>query len=533
MSPPKSRSRYMSTLFPSTNSTPLSLLLPKLPDEILSMIFSHATHTRDDPLSAVSTPLIISHVCTKWRKVALSAGSLWTKLAVFSPEIHASQLIRISTWLTRSKSYPLEVLLDFRYDEWDWDEYSHPFTGEMMKVVLELLLPHVGRWRTFEMLVDTWEPIHTFLVQTSGVKEVPMLQSVALSRINAYFVTKGQTFQPDDLKKPVPLFGGCALGSLRDAALSGVHVDWTTSYLRNLLNLSFKFHAADVMPSLKEFQNILAACPELQSLTVLGWGPRLDGDDDENDEDKASPVVASRIATLSCLARFSFGFVDVEYATDFLAMFRLPSLRELELQDISATLDPMGPLDAASILDWLVSHSIEESAKRSTCHYPLCRVEYLELEGLRSSGENFSRFLRAFTSLKKISLSNSDSELLAALHPVKEHAASLPGSVVVGGFRERRRSSFASTTLAQSCPELENMVCRRVDHKFLSEVVSARCQVGSGVRRLRKVEIDLQDSGEFEESSSFTLTKEDRSLLVESGVDLLVHRPASYRDDGE
>ncbi|EEB89081.1 hypothetical protein MPER_12866, partial [Moniliophthora perniciosa FA553] len=186
------------------------------------------------------TPVTISHVCTKWRKVALSAGSLWTKLAVFSPEIDASQLIRISTWLTRSKAYPIEVLLDFRYDgERDWDEYSHPFTGEMMKVILKLLLPHVGRWKTFEMLLDTWEPMHTFLVQTSGVKEAPMLQSVALSRVNAYFVTKGQTFQPDDLKKPVPLFGGCALGSLRDVTLSGVHVDWTRSHLRNLLDLSF------------------------------------------------------------------------------------------------------------------------------------------------------------------------------------------------------------------------------------------------------------------------------------------------------
>ncbi|KAK7047181.1 hypothetical protein VNI00_006847 [Paramarasmius palmivorus] len=470
----------------------------------------------------MSTPLTISHVCTRWRKVAISTGSLWTKLAIFL-EVEAPQLIQISTWLRRSKNHPLEILLDMRYEEWDWDEDSHPFTGEMMKVILGLLLPHIGRWKTFELLTNTWEPIYTFLVHTSGVKEAPMLQSVALSRCNAYFVTKGETFEPEELKNPVPLFGGSALASLRDVSLAGVHFDWAQSSLRNLLDLSFKFHAADVMPSLKEFKAILDACPELQSLTVLGWGPCLDSQ--EKLSEKTLATLRNTIM-LARLTRLSFGFVDVEYATRFLSMFHLPSLRELELQDISASLDPMGPLDATSILDMLLLHSTRDAPEEPLSFYPLYQIECLELEGLRCSEERFSRFLRALISLKKIGLSDVDKALLTALSPTaKGGMPSLPGTVVIGA-RQRRRSSFASTSLMASCPQLENMVCRRVDYRSLSEVVLARCQTDSGVRRLQKVEIDLQDSGDeqelVEEGSSFTLTEEDKEIMVKSGVDLLV-----------
>ncbi|KAG7090463.1 hypothetical protein E1B28_009579 [Marasmius oreades] len=510
-----------------------SLLVHKLPLEILSTIFSIATHLSDDPVSAISVPLSISHVCARWRKVSLSTGSLWTRLALFFPAIDPAQLTRTICWLNRSKSYPLEILLDLRYSDWDWPSSGdgHPFTGEMLQVLLTILLPHVQRWKTFEMLTDTWEPIHTFLTRIRDTPNLkaPMLQSLALSRCNAYFVRKGEVFQPIELKEPIPLIStGMEAEGLRDVLLAGVHVDWTKSRcFRNLLDLTLKFHSADVMPSFPEFKNMLDACPDLESLTILGWGPSLDPNSDENSTSQTKRELLLRLPTLK---RFSHGFVDVDYAVDFLALFRLPSLRALELQDITANLneDPSIGLDATPVLEWLISNGAQLSDFPSIW-YPLCQVERLELEGIKTSQQVFSRFLRAFTSLKKLCLSDVDSNLLSALYARQdeETVPSLPGPIVVEG-RERRRSSFASVSLTPAplltCPHLVDMVCRRVDYKYLSKIISARCKVDSGVKPLETLEID--SGGEGSEGSSFALREEDREAFLKAGVGLLVNGEA-------
>ncbi|KAF9258760.1 hypothetical protein L218DRAFT_876384, partial [Marasmius fiardii PR-910] len=216
----------------------------KLPREVLSEIFSIATHQSDDPVSAISVPLTISHVCSHWRKISLSTGRLWSRLVLFYPAVDCDQVARTISWLNRSKSYPLEILLDLRYPKWDWpaSEDRHPFTDEMLQTVLTILLLHIHRWKTFEMLTDTWRPIHGFLkrIRDAPNLRAPMLQRLELSRCNAYFVRRGEAFQPCELKDPIPLFStGLEAEGLRDVSLVGVHVDWTKSRcFRHLLDLT-------------------------------------------------------------------------------------------------------------------------------------------------------------------------------------------------------------------------------------------------------------------------------------------------------
>ncbi|KAL0062367.1 hypothetical protein AAF712_010778 [Marasmius tenuissimus] len=509
----------------------------QLPDEILSMIFTAAFYLCDDPLSAISIPLTLSHVCARWRKISISTSILWTRLVLFFPAVDSAQTERTTAWLARSKLQPLEILLDFRVSDWwehDEPEENHPFTVESLELVLKILLRHLSQWKTFEMLTDTWEPIHAFLchinTNVGGVVKAPLLQSVALSRCNEYFVTKGASFQPDDLKEPVALFGGdsAELDRLRDVSLTGVHVDWTRSCLRNLHDLSLKFHSADVMPSLPEFESMLSACPKLEGLTVLGWGPVLQDDSDGTHKTKTGsgcPQESKPVLHLPSLKSFSYGFVDSNYAIQFLGLLSMPSLHSFELQDLAASmsLSVHAPLDSTPLIEWLIlSHQCHSSPGPSH-HIPLGQIECLELEGLRSSKEMFARFLRAFASLKKICLSNADRNLMSALHPgERDRDDLLPGAVVIEG-RERRRSSFASTSLTPLCPQLADMVCRRVDYKSLSEIVSARCQEGSGVQPLQTLEIDSSGDEFEDEGSSHTLTNEDHELLVKSGVDLVVH----------
>ena len=493
--------------------------MQRLPNELLVYIFLFATHCYD--LSeAILSPIVVSQVCSRWRQVALSTGNLWTNLILTFPT-SPGKLSRTLTWLSRSKTYPLDILLDFRDSSWDWQENSHTFRWKDMEAVVRLLLPHVIRWQRFELLTDTWAPIFTFLWYTRRVESAPMLRSIALSRCNAYFAAKGQGFEPAALKQPVPLFGGIALDNLREVSFAGVHVDWSKSALRNLVALEFKYHARDVMPSLNEFIDILSACPDLKRLTILGWGPRLDlplnnaTPGTENEEGPFDLTRLQRSIQLPHLTRFSFGFLDIEYAIELLSLFCLPALEELAFEDVSTTLNLTEPQDATPILEWLASNRSSRcpspshtSACCAIISYPLNRVNTLELHGVRSSETTFSHFLREFASLRRLSLFDTESDVLQALKP--RH---FPMIFVHGSDR-----------LDTPCPALTELNCRNVDSVILVGVVTARAEVDS-VSQLEQVCLDVPDSDDR------YISDVDRMTLIKAGIRLLI-APRDGAQDG-
>ncbi|KAF5335603.1 hypothetical protein D9758_017264 [Tetrapyrgos nigripes] len=465
------------------------------------------------------------------------------------------------------KNRPLSILMDFRDDEWDWDgEDSHDFTGLHMQVFLKLLLPHVERWKSFRIYTDTWKPIHTFLYFTSELAVVPSsLQTLALLRCNVYFAMEGQTFQPDDLKEPIPLFGGRPVEHLREVSLVGVHVDWVESPIRNLRKLEFKYHAYDVMPSLQEFMDILSSCPNLENLAILGWGPQLSNNDFtenyvDSPDDKhlsGSPFVLENLLT------FHFGFTRVQYGLKLLSLFRLPSIKRLDLEDVSTIADPLGHGDASPILDWLsladdrahadddlvssASSSPGVSVKSHRYTIPLMNVEHLGLSGLSSSESTFFRFLRAFQSLKKISLSNADPNLLLALAPQNPPQLVQPGSEGTEKTLEDScgmlRRTSVSLAIVRSrvapCPNLVNIASRRIKGSQLSALVAKRAQADSGVQPVQKVYIEptplLDDDEEVDTSfddsfSSAGISEADIQAIEECGAMVLI-TPGAIDDD--
>ncbi|KIK51210.1 hypothetical protein GYMLUDRAFT_116114, partial [Collybiopsis luxurians FD-317 M1] len=377
-----------------------------LPNEIVSFIFLHAIRDYDHPSEAAFFPLTISHTCSRWRRVSLSTSALWTSVKLSLPN-SPEQLDYLQAWLVRSKSHPLNMLLDFRDEEWNWDEDDHLFIRDWADKIFSAILPHAKRWRHIELFTDTWAPIHAFLKLTEEIVDLPVLKSIALSRCNAYFARKGECFKPIELKEAIPLFGGIRLPSLRDLSLVGVHVDWQKSSLVNLSEIEFKFHAYDVMPTLDTFANILTACTELQRLSIVGWGPRLDGATSTFRTEHITHIIS-----LPKLTRLCFGFVDVEYAVKLLSLFNVPSLTELELEDVAAIVDPMGPSDCSALLNLLIQST---SASTDSWFYPLSQVGCLELRSLRSSEAVFANFLRQFYTMERINLSDANSALLSAL----------------------------------------------------------------------------------------------------------------------
>jgi len=417
--------------------------IDRLPNELLSYVFLLIVN---DPTANHLSTLPISHVCFQWRQLVLSNGALWTRIVLTFP-ISDLKLSCADAWFSRSGASPLDILLDVRDPEWRWKEDDHKFRLGDMQPIMRLLMTHVQRWQIVEMRADTWAPICTFLWYCRGVKAASALQKFSLSRCNAYFSSRDQTFQPTSLRRPIKLFGDIALGKLREVSLVGVHIDWSEPPLKNLTHLTFQYHAHDVMPTLEQFQRILLVCPGLLHLSIIGWGPILDDPSEER-----VPIVLR----LPILKRFSFGFVDTEYAIRLLSLLDLPCLTEFILEDVSKLIDPLDPLDISPVLEWFTT-TYQPSADNTGL--PLHRVRILELHGVDTNRRTFSRFLQQLTSLHRLGCYNIDDHIVRAL--ISEETSDFPPT----------QQLFERHWV---CPVLAELHCQDVDPETVLDVVSSR-----------------------------------------------------------
>ncbi|KAF6752680.1 hypothetical protein DFP72DRAFT_815036 [Ephemerocybe angulata] len=89
-----------------------------------------------DELNTIYIPLLVSQICTRWRKTALATPRLWSRLFLQLDTTTLPRTTLVREWLDRSGACPLTVYLF-------WEEApflsSHP--------VLEALMDHSERWQ--------------------------------------------------------------------------------------------------------------------------------------------------------------------------------------------------------------------------------------------------------------------------------------------------------------------------------------------------------------------------------------------------
>ena len=471
----------------SSRNSATQPLMERLPNEILSLIFSLIAH---DPTTNPVSFAVITHVCSRWRQIALADGSLWNRIILTYP-LSPHHLSYVLAWLQRSASAPIDIFLDFRDPSWDWNEDTHNFRWQEMEPIMRIFLPHTHRWRRFELLTDTWAPIFTFLWYTRHVESAPLLESVSLSRCNLYFAARGQVFRPISLRQSIQLFGGVALERLTSVSLVGVHIDWNQPSLRNLTNLELKFHASDVMPNIQQFTAILEACPGLNHLAIFGWGPTLD---------VPSPVEGYRIS-LSSLEKFSFGFLDTSYAIRLLSLFDFPLLEEFVLEDIGKVVSPLEVEDSTSLLLYLASTLDGTSAtpprrigsdlpRYGPTTLPLDKIRSFELHGIRLINPDAVRmFFQRLTSLTKLTLYDDVNSILELL-----------GVPIV-----------ASQPIL--LPLLQELRCQDMDPEILLNVVTSRAGANALIPRT-KVSLEFARTPPLE-AGSLAHTR-----LVRAGIEV-------------
>ncbi|KAL5480546.1 hypothetical protein ACEPAI_1816 [Sanghuangporus weigelae] len=155
-----------------------------LPPEIICDIFKCSLPARISAGNilydeSVRAPLLISHVCSSWRSLALSTGELWCQLCIdyesSEREKRRKMMLEVfQTWLLRSKSCPLNYLFYCDLGEEEDIEVHH-----YAERIMTMFLAEQHRWADVHFSCNEVQlsPEFPGIVLT----DMPILTSLSLS----------------------------------------------------------------------------------------------------------------------------------------------------------------------------------------------------------------------------------------------------------------------------------------------------------------------------------------------------------------
>jgi hypothetical protein len=416
-------SKKKDPFIPPSSGTPVNAL----PNELLSYIFTLGSGAEeqggndvddeeeqeessiDEPRQQLPFKVLVSHVCRRWRTVAIETSMLWTYLDFAEgPPFDKSR-----TWLERSKGCLLDIELDCTVEEdaspnesyyhanaSSSDELVAPEdrvampggpapvkakeptpSGQVppadLPIVRDLILPHVARWRVFELMVNDYQIMYGILSTLAPIPEAPQLQVLRLYHYDGN--DDFDHFSPPHLKQPFAPFRGHA-PNLLQVVLWGVHVDWEAcAFLPGLEELELAYHTRDVRPPYEIFIRILERSPDLHVLTLCASGPA------GNPEDWPLDVIE-----LPSVKHLILAFIEPAYASALMKRLVFPNLSTLALD-----------FDAVDYSSFLAQLTRPAPNRRPS----LCKnLVDLKISGMQCSTAALSTFYAALPNLVSLNL---------------------------------------------------------------------------------------------------------------------------------
>ncbi|KAJ7126444.1 hypothetical protein C8R43DRAFT_1029009 [Mycena crocata] len=269
-----------------------------LPPEITSEIF---IHTLSDSCSynADGNPVVLTHVCSTWRQIALSLPPLWNTLNIEVNHFH-SFADTVKTWLKRARHFPLNVKIRGSLS-------SIKNFGSLMKTFRR----HSGEIQFLELDIcaDDFEKMDRH-------KETQDLKFPILQKLSVRILEKEEDL--DDyaalqMFRNAPLLHEVRMG---EAPPSHIVLPWEqlTNFTGGMYTRTECWEALHLMPNLTK-------C----ALSVLEL--QLEDFDDHH-----APLSHSKIQHLTLSSPGSHD--DWACATDVLAFLTLPDLHILEILDV-------------------------------------------------------------------------------------------------------------------------------------------------------------------------------------------------------
>ncbi|KAJ6457499.1 hypothetical protein C8R47DRAFT_1164176 [Mycena vitilis] len=274
---------------------------PVLPDELISEIFLHTLPPYPDfpPRIGPSSPVLLTHICQSWRRIALGTPQLWSVISSLTDydATHVKSEVRMfRLWLERSRFCPLHLRLG-------------TFEAFASRELVEAVAPHRAR---LEYLMSNLHADDHHLFDGS----MPLLRHLE------FIVHEDKSPRHIVTLRDAPLLRTVVLN---DDALSRVAIPWTQLTSLTLLR---------VFPS--ECTPILVQTPNLVHCK-LHVCFRFDGaPNNPNPQDMLLPRLESLILSDP----------GGQPVTDFLHHFVAPALRILQVPEYFLAPDPIDTLSA-------------------------------------------------------------------------------------------------------------------------------------------------------------------------------------------
>ncbi|RDX53337.1 hypothetical protein OH76DRAFT_1399232 [Lentinus brumalis] len=454
---------------------------------------SHSHHADDEDRSRkLPFNVLVSHVCQRWRDVALSNSLLWNHISFVGPPPYERAL----TYLARAASAPLALTVDrtaeqedeeFSDSGHDVDEDDGPKDNDpdlsIITGIMDVIIPHIEHTQALQIMVSFYPQMHRALEMMGACHGAPILEVLQLYHYED--TDEHETFKWQDLREqPFVLFHG-NLPRLTHVALWGVHVDWSpqgSPYLTGLTDIELAYHARDVRPSIYDFARILRTSPDLRTLTLClsspagnpsEWPSGLPLSADDMDID-GTPLVLPKLSELV------LAYLEPSYLLALLPRLAFPALTSLALD--------LEDEDYSDILTYLAS-------PRSLPQPP---QPPLALRGPGVAGSPAAQRARSLlsnlTSLKIASLPCAD-PLVADAYRQLEKVVALNLNMLFlgdGWFDLLYPKDPAAPALANELlgagelllPRLETLTCTGVDGARMRELVSLRAAHGKPVKKV-------------------------------------------------
>lgn len=262
----------------------------------------------------------MSHVCRRWRNIALDAPSLWKDID-FSDK---PPFEWTKEYIRRAKNVPLSITLrhETTYASWYCITLG-PRRIELTEIplILDIILPHVARWGSFQLISYDPRVINDTLTALDTAGEAKELTALTLH----FYIDDQQALTIRDHKEDmhsryVP-FGGVA-PKLKRLELSRVNVDWSGCkfmWESRLSTLQLSYHAERHRPSYEEFKHVLSAAQNLEELLIIQSGPRIEG----------SESWPTEVAEMPSLRSAWFGARRENDIVEVIRRLSLPKLKDL------------------------------------------------------------------------------------------------------------------------------------------------------------------------------------------------------------